>query len=112
MSCSIKMDNYIGLSSFAKKITFDIIIPAFDLNHQGLAVHLKLVAEQKSDFKITTNGIIAKSLEKSFIRVIHIMSSLKSSWQCLENYHYLLKSFDENFIGSFIKRLFNIRRDK
>lgn len=86
-----------SLNDFDKKVTFDITIPAFDLNHQGLTVQLKLVAIPNSHFKMTTNGIIAKSLKKSFIRIIHILSSLKSSWCCLEQYHYTLKSFNDNF---------------
>lgn len=86
-----------SVNSFDKKVTFDIIIPAFDLNHQGITVQLKLLAEPNSHFKMVTNGKIAKLLEKSFIRVVHIMSSLKHSWHCLENYHYILKSFDERF---------------
>jgi hypothetical protein len=90
------MDNRMILANSEKRI-FDIVIPAFDLNHQGVAVHLKLVAELKPHFKMVTNGKIAKSLEKSFIRVVHILSSLKYSWRCLEDYHYRLTSFDENF---------------
>lgn len=80
-----------------KKVKLDIFIPAFDLKKQGLIIPLKLSAAPSTKFGIEITGSIAKSLEKGFTRVVHIMSSLKYSWHCLENFHYSLESFDENY---------------
>lgn len=82
---------------FDKNVKIDIVIPAYDSNHQGLAISLKLMAESSTSLTIRANGTIAKSLEKSFTRVIHIMTSLKRSWRCLENYQYTLDSNHQNF---------------
>lgn len=86
-----------SIGSLEKEVKLDIIIPAYDLNHNGLIVSLKLVAKPSAQFRLMSNGVIANSLERSFTRIIHIMMSLKSSWNCLGSYQYALTSFNENF---------------
>lgn len=84
-------------NSSYKKVKIDCAIPAFDMNQQGLIVDLQLCVIPSSQLKVKAVGSIAKSLERSFIRVIEIMSTLKSSWSDLENYQYTLMSFNENY---------------
>lgn len=79
------------------KVKLDIHIPAFDVNQNGLIVKLKLLATPADKFRVEANGLIASALEKSFIRVIEIMSSIKNAWNCLEGYQYKIISFDKSF---------------
>ncbi len=81
-----------------EKLAIDVIIPAYNANFQGLAVRLAITAIPSSHLRIISRGIIAQSLEKSFLRVIQIAMSLKNSWSCLEKYRYVLQSFEEGYI--------------
>lgn len=78
-------------------IKIDFFIPAFDSKQQGLIVDLKLQASPNAQFRIKTSGSIAQALERSFIRVIEIMSSLNASWSCLGRYQYKLISSAEQY---------------
>ncbi|KTD33585.1 hypothetical protein Lnau_2336 [Legionella nautarum] len=78
-------------------INLDFLIPAFDINRQGLVFYLMLDAQPTSHFRVNSSGSIAKSLERNFVRVIKIMSSLKRDWSCLETYEYNLRSLKENY---------------
>lgn len=84
-------------NSHYKKVKIDIVIPAFNNKKQGIRVDLELLATPGSQFRVKATGSIAKSLERSFIRVVEIMSSLKKSWNCLETYQYALVSFNEHY---------------
>lgn len=80
-----------------KKVKIDCVIPAFDKNQQGLTVDLQLCAIPRSQLMFKGVGSVAKSLERNFIRVIEIMSSLKSTWSYLEEQEYTLMSFNEHY---------------
>lgn len=80
-----------------KEIKIDFFIPAFDINQQGIIIDLKLHASPFPQFKIKTSGSIAQSLERSFVRVIEVMSSLQASWSFLARYQYTLISFSEHY---------------
>lgn len=78
-------------------IQINFFIPAFNKNQQGLVIDLQLQAIPNPQFSIITSGSIAQSLERSFSRVVEIISSLNPFWNCLTYYQYSLLSFNEQF---------------
>ncbi len=83
--------------SATEAISIAFLIPAYDFNHQGLLIDLTLNATPSSQLQVHASGSIAESLKRSFTRVLEIMSSLKSSWVCLQGYEYTLFSFNEHY---------------
>lgn len=79
-------------------ITTDIIIPAYTSLNSGLIVELKLTAKKVEALQINAKGSVAFALEKSLLRLIEIMSSMKKSWGCLRSLEYSLESTDSNFL--------------
>lgn len=75
-----------------------IFIPAFTRQKKGMLLSLSLKAKSSQhNLEIQTIGSLAQGFEKIFYRTIFILSSLKKSWNCLNNFHFVLQSTD-NFL--------------
>lgn len=73
-------------------------IPAYDACHNGLLIEFKLTAFSNHKFLVNTTGKAADALQRNFIRVIEIMSSMKRSWECLQSLGYLLECCNDQYI--------------
>lgn len=73
-------------------------IPAYDSDNNGLIIEFKLTATSSNKFLINTRGKVAEALQRNFKRIIEIMSSMKSSWEYLESFNYLLECNSDQFI--------------
>lgn len=73
-------------------------IPAYDSSKNGLIIKFKLTAASNNYLLIKTCGQVAAALERSFKRIIEIMSALKKSWECLELIHYTLECTNDDWV--------------
>ncbi len=72
-------------------ISFDINIPAYDRENNGLAVRLTVKVRSGCFNQTVAKGRVAEALKKNYKRCIEIMTSLKKSWGCLEKVSYILE---------------------
>lgn len=75
-----------------------INVPAYDIAGVGLVVRLRLTTITNGVPSIVAIGNIASALKPNFQRIIEIISSIKSSWECFRQYEYILECDNDHFI--------------
>lgn len=75
-----------------------INIPAYDAAGEGLVVTLRLTTIINGIPSVVAIGNVASALKPNFQRIIKIMSSIKKSWECLENYEYTIECDNDHFL--------------
>ncbi|WP_133131360.1 hypothetical protein [Legionella yabuuchiae] len=78
-------------------ICIDVFIPGYTSEEKALVVKIELMVLKRLNFSVSSQGIIAFSLERIFKRNIEIMSSLKKSYEVLKNFEYRLISTGNNW---------------
>lgn len=77
-----------------------IVLPAYDNAAHGLLIELSIHAYKSSHHSIQSNGYLASCLHKNFQRVLNIASTIKTNWQLLKNYSYII---DSSFSGCVVR---------
>jgi len=75
-----------------------VSVPAYDSLKNGLSIELNLTAQDSNKFEVKARGNISKALQFNFERTLEIMTSIKTSWECLTNFSYTLKNQENTFV--------------
>ncbi|MCH9716415.1 MAG: hypothetical protein K0U24_04415 [Gammaproteobacteria bacterium] len=78
--------------SKSKKITTQILIPAYSAQNNALLITLQLEATPNKKLIIQTQNSIAIALKRSLRRAIEIMASIHPAWETLLQFKYQLSS--------------------
>ena len=82
------------------QLTTRIALPAYNNRAHGLLIELSIYAYKSSHHTIQSNGYLASCLQKNFQRVLTIAVNIKTNWQSLKNYSYIIES---SFAGGVVR---------